>query len=193
MDILVDLPRKSRVDAGDSAENTKAMNPAQSPISFLGRRWTSLLLFSAVTALAAVAGAIASVNAPDFYESLAKPTWAPSPRVFGPIWTVLYVFMAFAAWLIWQKDRLRAAKGPLPLYIAQLLLNGLWPWLFFSWQLGGWALMEIVVLWFILLLTVINFWRIWALAGLLLLPYWVWISFAAVLTAQILRLNPAVF
>lgn len=168
------------------------MNQRQTSVPSPAGKTAVLLLLFGVTALAAAAGGIASANAPDFYTALVQPAWAPSPRVFGPVWTVLYLFMAFAAWLVWQKGGWRAAKGPLSLYFAQLFLNGLWTWLFFRWQLGAWALAEIVVLWFVLLLTLVSFWRVRALAGALLLPYLLWVSFAAALTAELLRLNPGV-
>ena len=107
------------------------------------------------------------------------------------IWTMLYLLMTFAAWLVWQKAGLNAAKGPLALYLLQLALNALWTWLFFRWRLGEWALMEIIS-WMILLLTLVSFWRIRALAGVLLLPYFMWVTFATALTAKIWRFNPGV-
>ena len=168
------------------------MNPSKSPIAAPRGQWVSLLLFVGVTALAAVVGAIASVDAPDFYRMLAKPTWAPSPRAFGPIWTVLYLLMAVAAWLVWLRGGLSFAKIPLMLYFGQLALNALWTWLFFHWRLGGWALGEIIFLWLILLLTLVSFWRVRTLAAVLLLPYWVWVTFAAALMAEIWRLNQGV-
>jgi benzodiazapine receptor len=167
-------------------------NPSESAIAVPGGQWASLLLLLGVTALAAALGAVASVNAADFYGLLAKPSWAPSPRVFGPVWTVLYVLMAVAAWLVWRTGGLSAAKGPLALYLAQLALNALWTWLFFGWRSGGWALLEIVALWLILVLTLVSFWRVRAVAGVLLLPYWAWVTFAAALTAEIWRRNPGV-
>jgi translocator protein len=168
------------------------MNQRQTPVVVPSGRLTSLLLLFGVTALTAAVGAIASVNARDFYDMLAKPTWAPSGRVFGPVWTLLYLLMAFAAWLVYQKDRSSATKGPQGLYLAQLALNALWSCLFFGWRLGGWAVLEITVLWFILLLTLVSFWRMRAAAGMLLLPYLMWVTFAAALTVSIWRLNPGV-
>ena len=165
-------------------------NPSQSIIPSPGKQLVSLLLSLGVTAIAGAVGAAASVNAADFYKALAKPAWAPSPNVFGPVWTVLYIFMAFAAWLVWRKGGLSKAKNALALYLIQLALNALWTWLFFRWRLGGWALIEIIVLWFILLLTLISFWRVRTMAGALLLPYLVWVSFAMALTAAVWRLNP---
>jgi len=142
------------------------------------------------TAAAAVAGAIASVRAADFYQQLAQPTWAPPAAVFGPVWSVLYVLMALAAWLVVRTLGWPSARPAIALYVAQLALNALWPWIFFQWRLGGVALAEILALWTLLLLTVLAFWRARRLAGLLMLPYLAWVSFAAALTWAVWQRNP---
>ena len=142
------------------------------------------------TAAAAVAGAIASVRAADFYQQLAQPTWAPPAAVFGPVWSVLYVLMALAAWLVVRTLGWPGARPAITLYVAQLALNALWPWIFFQWRLGGVALAEILVLWTLLLLTVLAFWRARRLAGVLLLPYLAWVSFATALTWAVWQRNP---
>ncbi len=142
------------------------------------------------TAAAAVAGAIASVRAADFYQQLAQPTWAPPAAVFGPVWSVLYVLMAFAAWLVVRALGWPSARPAIALYVAQLALNALWPWIFFQWRLGGVALAEILVLWTLLLLTVRAFWHARRLAGVLLLPYLAWVSFATALTWAVWQRNP---
>lgn len=149
-----------------------------------------LLLFLAVTALAAAIGSVASIQSAGFYAALEKPAWAPPARVFGPVWTVLYILMAIAAWWVWRRVGLRAAQGPLALYLAQLALNALWTWLFFRRRSGAWALAEITVLWLVLLLTTVSFWRVRPAAGALLLPYCAWVTFAMALTAAVWRLNP---
>jgi tryptophan-rich sensory protein len=142
------------------------------------------------TAAAAVAGAIASVRAADFYQQLAQPTWAPPAAAFGPVWSVLYVLMAVAAWLVVRTLGWPGARPAITLYVAQLALNALWPWIFFQWRLGGVALAEILVLWTLLLLTVLAFWRARRLAGVLLLPYLAWVSFATALTWSVWQRNP---
>jgi tryptophan-rich sensory protein len=135
---------------------------------------------------------MASVRAAEFYAELAKPAWAPAAGVFGPVWTVLYATMAVAAWLVIRALGWPLARPAIVLYAAQLAFNALWTWLFFRWRLGGAALVEIVVLWILVLLTVVAFWRARPLAGMLLLPYTVWVSFAAALTYAIWRRNPGV-
>jgi len=139
---------------------------------------------------AAVAGAIASANAPAFYHELARPAWSPPAWLFGPVWTVLYSLMAMAAWLVWREGGFRSARVALSLFLIQLALNALWSWLFFAWQLGAVSVAEIVVLWVLIVATTVAFARVRPLAGALLLPYLAWVSFAVVLNFAIWRLNP---
>ena len=157
-----------------------------------GTSWASLLLSLGVTALAAGLGAAASISAADFYGGLTRPAWAPPAGVFGPVWTVLYACMAVAAWLVWRSAGPAAARGPLALYVIQLALNALWTWVFFRWRAGGWALAEIAVLWIAVVATLVSFWRVRPLAGMLLVPYLAWVSFAAALTAALWQRNPGV-
>jgi tryptophan-rich sensory protein len=152
--------------------------------------WIGLVLAFGATAMAAAVGSAASIRAAGFYAELAKPAWAPPAGVFGPVWTALYFLMAVAAWMVWRRAGPAVAKGPLLLYLAQLALNALWTWVFFRWRSGGWALAEILFLWLVLLFMIVGFWRVRVAAGVLLLPYWAWVTFAAALTAAIWRLNP---
>jgi tryptophan-rich sensory protein len=98
--------------------------------------------------------------------------------------------MAVAAWLVWKGDRKQEVRRALLFYLAQLALNALWTWVFFAWRQGGWALVEIVVLGIMILITLATFHRVRPLAGYLLVPYLVWVGFAAVLNAVLWRLNP---
>lgn len=98
--------------------------------------------------------------------------------------------VGFAAWLVWKKRGFRQARSALGLYIGQLAANALWSWLFFAWHQGAMASAEIVVLWFLILGTVISFWRVQHLAGILLLPYLTWVTFATRLCYATWRLNP---
>ena len=143
-----------------------------------------------VTFIAAAVGGWASANAPGFYALLNKPVWAPPAAVFGPVWTVLYLLMAIAAWLVWKEGRKQEVRRALSFYLVQLVLNTFWTWFFFAWRQGGWALAEIVVLWIMILITLAAFYRVRPLAGFLLVPYLAWVGFAAVLNAVLWRLNP---
>lgn len=148
------------------------------------------LALAGLTLLTAVCGALASVNAPVLYAALQRPDWAPPASVFGPVWSVLYLLMIVAAWLVWQHRGQSGVGFALGLYVLALVPNGLWSWLFFGWQQGLVALMDVAVLWVLVGLSVRAFWRVRPLAGALLLPLWCWVSFAAVLNAQVWRANP---
>lgn len=153
------------------------------------RSLAGLAVSFAVTAAAAAAGSAASIGAAGFYQELERPSWAPPSGVFGPVWTVLYIGMAVAAWLIWRERHPRG-KAALAAYLIQLALNALWSWLFFAWRNGAGAFVEGVLLWAAVLLTTLLFARIRKPAALLMVPYLLWVTFASFLTFSIWRLNP---
>ena len=142
--------------------------------------------------IAAAIGAAASVRADSFYAGLVRPEWAPPAWLFGPVWTTLYALMALAAWLVWRVGGFGAARGALALFLLQLALNALWSWLFFAWHRGALAFADIALLLALILATMIAFWRIRPLAGALLLPYFLWVCFAAALNYSVWQLNPQV-
>ncbi|WP_194721787.1 TspO/MBR family protein [Noviherbaspirillum malthae] len=145
-----------------------------------------------VSFIAAALGAAASIQAGSFYAQLVRPDWAPPASVFGPVWTTLYALMGIAAWLVWREGGFRAAGSALVLFLVQLALNALWSWLFFGWHRGAQAFADILLLWALILATLVAFWRIRPLAGVLLLPYLLWVSFAAVLNYSVWQLNPEI-
>jgi len=139
----------------------------------------------------AVTAAVGAAYRPGvWYANLDKPSLTPPDMVFPLVWNLLFIMMAFAAWRIWRECGFRRARVSLGLYIFQLVLNGAWMWLFFGLQLPGIALVEILVLWVILVAITICFWRCSPLAGLLMLPYMLWVGFAAYLNYGLWRLNP---
>lgn len=139
---------------------------------------------------ASAVGAIASAIAPEFYADLVRPEWSPPAWLFGPVWTVLYALMAIAAWLVWREKGFSGARLALGLFVVQIMANALWSWLFFAWQQGRWALVDIGLLWCLIVATIVAFWPIKPAAGLLLAPYLAWVSFAAALNFALVRLNP---
>ena len=140
---------------------------------------------------AAAIGAAASAEAGAFYAQLVRPQWAPPAWLFGPVWSVLYLLMAIAAWLVWRIHGFHNARVAFMLFLTQLAANALWTWLFFAWRQGGLALFEMLVLWCLIVLTLISFWRLRVrVAAILLTPYLAWVTFAAVLNFSIWRLNP---
>lgn len=149
-----------------------------------------LLSWFGVTFAAAALGAVASIQAKDFYGQLVRPTWAPPAWLFGPVWTALYALMAVAAWLVWRRGGFGAGRTALVAFLVQLALNSLWTWVFFRFRMGAASFVEIVVLWGTVLWTLVAFLRLRPLAGILLLPYFAWTSFATVLTWTVWRLNP---
>jgi tryptophan-rich sensory protein len=149
-----------------------------------------LLAWLGLVFVAAVAGAIASSDAPTFYGQLAKPDWAPPASVFGPVWSLLYGLMAIAAWLVWREPASEQRKLALGLFVVQLVANALWSWLFFGWHNGTLAFGEVLLLLALVVATAISFWRIRRLAGALLLPYAAWVSFASALTWAVWQGNP---
>jgi benzodiazapine receptor len=153
------------------------------------RQTVGLIAWLAICFVAAGIGAVASVQAGPFYLSLTRPAWAPPASVFGPVWSVLYALMAIAAWLVWREAGFRHARVALGLFLAQLALNALWSWLFFAWHLGAVAFVDILLLWILIVATLIGFWRIRPLAGALLVPYLLWVSFAAMLNFAVWQLN----
>lgn len=153
------------------------------------RRIVGLFGWLCVCFAAAALGALASVQAGAFYQSLLRPHWAPPGWLFGPVWTVLYALMALSAWLVWKEHGFRKAGPALSLFLLQLAVNALWTWLFFVWHQGGLAFAEILLLWLLILATAIGFWRHNRVAGALLLPYWAWVSFATLLTWTVWRNN----
>ena len=146
-----------------------------------------LAIFLIITFGVALIGA--RVQPGEWYAQLAKPSWTPPGGLFGPVWTLLYAAMAVAAWIVWKENGLRAGMIPLAAYAVQLLLNGLWSWLFFGRRLIGLALVDIICLFLAILVTTLLFRQVRPLAGLLLTPYLLWVGFASILNLQIWRLN----
>lgn len=154
----------------------------------------SILALIASILISQLAGVIGSVftasSVKTWYRTLDKPPFNPPGWVFGPVWTALYTLMGVAAWLVWRKGwvtpGVRAALG---VFAVQLVLNGLWSYLFFGLRSPFAAFVELVILWAAIALTVILFFRVSGAAGWLLIPYIAWVSFAGVLNFSIWRLN----
>jgi benzodiazapine receptor len=149
------------------------------------------LLWFGLTFLTGALGGLASSRAAQFYGALKLPEWAPPASVFGPVWSVLYLLMAVAAWLVWRHRHTVPGASGLLVYGVALVPNAMWSWLFFDWQLGLWALIDIGLLWLLVGFTVRAFWRVRPVFGLLMVPLWAWVSFAGVLNAVLWQTNPA--
>jgi translocator protein len=147
-------------------------------------------LFACIAVCLGAAGLGSLLTTPalrPWYAGLSKPRWTPPNWLFGPVWTILFIAMAIAAWLVWWKVGLTTA--PMQLFLLQLLLNVAWSALFFRLRSPGLAFAEIGMLWLAILATSIEFWKVVPAAGWLLFPYLIWVSYAAALNFSIWRLN----
>jgi benzodiazapine receptor len=150
-----------------------------------------LILSVSACLLTGVLGSFATRDSiTTWYAQLSRPSFTPPNSTFGVVWPVLYVMMGISVFLIWNvgidRKRVRVA---LACFVLQLILNGLWTFIFFGWHLIGFALVEIVILWGAILVTIIAFWKESKPAAVLLLPYILWVSFAIVLNASLFLLN----
>jgi translocator protein len=150
------------------------------------RNSLALVGFVVVTFCAPAIGAFSMPGS--WYAGLNKPSWNPPAWIFGPAWTLLYTLMAVAAWLVWKRV---GFTRPLGLYFVQLALNAAWTPIFFGAHEMGWALIEIMMLWIAIALTLISFFRVNRAAGWLLAPYLAWVTFATALNFTLWKLNPS--
>ena len=139
----------------------------------------------AVFTVALLGSVFVALSPPGWYS---QPSWAPPESLFGPVWTVLYIMMAASAWLVWRKSGAEARKA-LVMFAVQLALNAAWTPVFFGLQAPGAALAVIVLLWFAIGATIVAFVRHSRFAAILLVPYMLWVSFAAALNWSIWRLT----
>lgn len=138
----------------------------------------------------AVAGLFTTSEINGWFQTINKPSWQPPNWVFGPVWTALYLLMGIAFYLIWKSNAPKAKKRiAIILWIIQLVFNFFWSFIFFKQHQIDWALGEIVVLWFFILLTMVSFSRIRQIAAWLMVPYISWVTFATLLTLTIYQLN----
>ena len=145
-------------------------------------------------AIAQCAGIIGSLfttaNIPTGYATLTLPAWNPPSWIFAPVWTTLYALMGVAAFIVWEQRRMDGrVPFALSVYGIQLVLNAAWSIIFFGMHNIGLALAELIVLDIFILITLVLFWRIRPIAGVLLLPYLTWALFATYLNYTILMLN----
>ncbi|OGZ34582.1 MAG: TspO protein [Candidatus Portnoybacteria bacterium RBG_19FT_COMBO_36_7] len=125
-----------------------------------------------------------------WYTTLLKPGFNPPNWIFAPVWTLLFLLMGISLYLIWNRGlRDKETKKAIFIFGVQLILNMIWSVLFFGLQSPLYAFIEIIILWFAILLTIISFYKIFKAAAYLLLPYILWVTFASALNFSILILN----
>jgi len=145
----------------------------------------ALIAILVICFAAAGLGSVATTpNIPTWYATLAKPSWNPPNWLFGPVWTILYLCMAVAAWLIWRQGGLRQARWPLTLFAVQLALNAAWSWIFFWFHLPGAAFIDVLALLAAIAVTTIAFWPRSLGAGVLMLPYLAWALIGVLRSSQ---------
>jgi len=157
-----------------------------------GKSVVRLIAACCVSLAAGVIGSFTSFGDgfDSWYSTIEKPAFTPPNWVFGPVWTILYLVMGIAAFLVWQKGlQLKAVRIALGWFLVQLILNALWTPVFFGLQRIGWALAVIVLLWVAIAVSMYCFSRVSKTAVILLIPYLLWVSFATVLNGSIWRLN----
>jgi len=141
--------------------------------------------------LAGIIGSIFTASSiTGWYASLNKPSFNPPNWIFSPVWITLFLLMGISLYIVWSsKTKINYKKTAFIFFGLQLLLNSLWSIIFFGFQAPFYAFIEIILLWIFILFTIIVFYRISRLASYLLMPYILWVSFAAVLNFFIFILN----
>jgi len=154
------------------------------------KRWLMLLLFLFLCDGAAALGSLwTSSSVGTWYADLRKPSVNSPNWIFAPVWSALYFLMATSAWLVWLKAGWNGARFALALFFGQLALNVAWSGLFFALRRPGMALIEIVFLLGTIVATAVGFRPVSGLAFWLMVPYALWVAFAALLNFKIWRMN----
>jgi len=157
----------------------------------MSKKYLFPLLISILIALSAgfIGSFFTTPSIASWYAFINKPSFSPPNWLFAPAWTLLYILMGIAAFLIWQKRDNQKTKQALRFYGTQLILNALWSIIFFGMHNPGLAFLEIIFLWIFIFLTLIKFYKINKTAGILFIPYLLWVSFASILNYAIWMLN----
>ena len=154
------------------------------------RNIVKLILSLVICQLAGFIGSIFTTPAiSTWYASLNKPSFNPPNWIFAPVWISLFLLMGISLWLVWQKEKKKNISTAFVFFSIQLVLNAMWSAFFFGMQNPLYALIDIALLWLAILATILSFWKISRPAAYLLVPYIVWVTFAAVLNFYIWRLN----
>lgn len=155
------------------------------------KNWVKLIVSILIVWIVGGFGSIftaGSVNT--WFTTLTKPTFNPPSWLFGPVWTILYIMIGISLFLVWKSNvKLKFKKTAYWIFAVQILLNGFWSVAFFGMQNPALAFLVIVLLWISIILNIIYFYKISKTAGWLLVPYWLWVSFASVLNGAIWLLN----
>ncbi len=155
------------------------------------KRSLKLIIALGIPQMAGIVGSLFTVpNIPTWYEGLTKPELAPPNWVFSPVWISLFILMGVSAFIIWDKGiKRKDVKTALSVFIFQIVLNTFWSIIFFGMQNPGLAFLWIIILWITIAVNIYLFFKISKISSMLLIPYILWVSFAAYLNYAIWILN----
>lgn len=136
-----------------------------------------------------IAGLFTAQAIPEWYATLKQPSFNPPNWVFGPVWTTLYILMGISLFLVWRMEPGKLRNKAILVFLLQLLLNFAWSFLFFYFKTIGFALIDILALWVMILVMLFSFYKIKPIAAYVNIPYLLWVTFATVLNAAYFILN----
>lgn len=150
-----------------------------------------LILSIVICQAAGLIGTIFTMDSiPTWYAALNKPSFNPPNWLFGPVWTLLYLMMGISLFIVWKEDlKNKVVKSAFIIFMIQLFLNTIWSIVFFGMHSTAGGLIIIALLWIMILITILKFMKISRVAGILLIPYLLWVSFATLLNFSIFKLN----
>jgi benzodiazapine receptor len=139
--------------------------------------------------LGAIAGLFTADAVPEWYETLNRPSFNPPNWLFGPVWTTLYIFLGISLFLIWKQSASKERNLAIFVFLLQQALNFGWSFIFFYFNLIGFALIEIILLWISIVIMIVLFYKIKPMAAYINIPYLIWVTFATILNASYYLLN----
>lgn len=139
--------------------------------------------------LGAIAGLFTSAAVPGWYATLNRPSFSPPNWLFGPVWTLLYILIGFSFFFIWKQTESKERNIAIFVFIIQQVLNFAWSFIFFYFNLIGFALIEIILLWISIIIMIVLFYKIKPIAAYINIPYFLWVTFATILNAGYYFLN----
>lgn len=148
--------------------------------------YAAIAVFAVLTFAAAATGGLFPPG--PWYDALAKPSWTPPNWAFPVVWTILYIMIATAGYLVWKEQGIGLLAG---VWLAQLVLNGAWSWIMFGLKNIPFALVDAGAMWIAIVAFIVLAWPVSQTAALLFVPYLVWVSTAFALNLTLLRMNPA--
>ena len=154
-------------------------------------KWIKLIICILICQLAGIIGSLFTISSiTSWYAKLYKPSFTPPDWLFGPVWLTLYALMGISLYLVWNEKSKGNIKIPLVLFFTQLFLNALWSIMFFGFHLIFYGLVEIIIMWIFIALTIVSFYRVSRNAALVLIPYIAWVTIATSLNYFVWILNP---